>query len=209
MSKKKQSKKKQEALAQLHRQFEAVLHRITRHARVVFRYVKCWHTREDKIAEAVGHAWKWIQQLHDLNREWWRFVTRLADYACKAVKSGRKVAGCITLRDVMNEINQARKGYVICKLPDISTESSNPLSDALADNTVSEVPDQAAFRIDYPAWRRRFGRRDRRMIDTMTLGHRTKDLAQKFKISEGRISQKRREYQDDWHQFHGDDVMEA
>ncbi len=203
------SRKLSRSLRRLHARYNAILPRIVRHARVVFRYVKCWHTKEDKVAEAVGHCWKWIKKLDKLGKKWWCFVSRLADYACRAVKSGRKVAGSITINDVLNEINQARKGYCICKLPDYSTESTNPLAEALTDNTVSEIPDQVAFRLDFPEYRDTYSERDQQVMDDMMLGHRTIDLAEKYKMSQGRISQLRREFYEGWDRFHGDELAEA
>ena len=40
--------------------------------------------------------------------------------------------------------------FSISKLPDFSTLSDNPLSDALIDNTRSPVPEQVQFRLDFP-----------------------------------------------------------
>lgn len=185
----------------LHARFEEALPRIERHARVVFRSVSCQDTREDKVQEVRGLCWKWVRQLHKRGRTWWTFVSQLATFACKAVKSGRKVVGSIRIKDVLNEVNQARRGYAICKLPDMSTESSNPLSDALIDNTRSEVPDQVQFRLDWPAWLSTRTDRDRALLTDMALGHRTKDLARQYRMSEGRVSQLRREYHDDWQRF--------
>ena len=157
--------------------FEAILPRIVRHARVQFHHIRCYHTREDKIQEVRGYCWKWIRLLHKAKKKWWTFVSRLADYACKAVKSGRKIAG-MTVRDVMSEINQARRGYCLCKLPDFSTESTNPLVEALTDNTQTPVDDAVAFRIDFPAWMSTHSDRDRALLTDMAMNHRTKDLAQ-------------------------------
>ena len=81
-------------------------------------------------------------------------MSRLADFACKAVKSGRNIAG-MTVRDVMSEIAQQRHGFYVGKLPDFSTESTNPLVEALTDNSVSEVPTRCKFSIDLRhGWRR-------------------------------------------------------
>jgi hypothetical protein len=38
----------------------------------------------------------------------------------------------------------------------------------------------------------------------MALGHRTQELAQTYRISEGRVSQLRQEFCDDWNRFTGD-----
>jgi len=40
----------------------------------------------------------------------------------------------------------------------------------------------------------------------MTLGERTRDLAQQFRLSPARISQLRREFCADWERFCGDQV---
>jgi hypothetical protein len=78
----------------------------------------------------------------------------------------------------------------------------------LQDNTLTQVPEQVAFRLDWPAWLTIRTERDRRIIDAMSLNHRTLDLARTFGISSSRISQLRREYHDDWSMF-TDDPREA
>lgn len=187
----------------LKRLFESVLPRIVRHARVYFRGIKCWHTFQDKVQEVRSLCWKWVKYLQKVGKKWWCFMARLADYACRAVHSGRKVAGSIKARDVFNGITQARKGFYVGKLPDVSTESSNPLVEALADNTRSEVPDQAAFRCDFPRWRSSYDRRRQQIIDALALGHGTKDVARRFRLSESRVSQLRRQFMEDWARFTG------
>ena len=46
--------------------------------------------------------------------------------------------------------------------------------------------------------------RDRRLIEALGLGERTLALADQFGLTPGRISQKRRQYHDDWERFCGD-----
>jgi hypothetical protein len=74
----------------------------------------------------------------------------------------------------------------------------------LKDNTVSPVPDQAAFRIDYPAWLSQLGPPNCDIAEDMALDLGTFELAAKHKISAGRISQLRRELHQDWRRFHGE-----
>ena len=76
----------------------------------------------------------------------------------------------------------------------------------MCDNTMTPVPDQAAFRIDWPAWIRTRTDRDRRMIETLMRGERTFDVSQKFGLSPGRVSQMRRELHQDWLAFHGEEM---
>ena len=66
------------------------------------------------------------------------------------------------------------------------------------------MPDQAAFRVDFPAWLSTRTERDRRIIDDMMMNERTDALADWFGLSPARVSQLRREYCDDWRRFTGD-----
>ena len=38
----------------------------------------------------------------------------------------------------------------------------------------------------------------------MAIGHRTKDLADRYQVSQGRISQQRREFMEDWQRYTGE-----
>jgi hypothetical protein len=76
----------------------------------------------------------------------------------------------------------------------------------LADNSVTPVPDQVAFRIDFPAWCRTRTERDRRIIHDMACNERTTNLARKYGVSPARISQLRRDYHEEWNRFCADKV---
>ncbi len=185
----------------LHTRFHSILPRIEKHAHVYFRHIKCREHKADRVAEVVALAWKWFVRLAERRKDARQFPSRLADYAARAVHSGRRVTGQISPKDVLSERAQQRHGFCVGKLPDFSTESTNPLAEALADNTKSPVPDQVQFRCDFPAWLTTRTNRDRRLIERMAMCERTKDLARKFGLSEARVSQLRREYQEDWVRF--------
>ena len=72
-----------------------------------------------------------------------------------------------------------------------------------SDNTRSPVDEQAAFRIDFPAWLASLGDRKRRITEDLMLGERTMDVARRHGLSEARISQLRRELSDSWTVFGG------
>ncbi len=193
-------------LERLQYRFLGILPRIERHARIYFRHVGCRQKRTDLIAETVALAWKWFVRLAEKGRDGSQFPTALASYAAKAVRSGRRVCGQERARDVMSQRAQQRHGFCIGKLPDFSTESTNPLAEALTDNSRSPVLDQVQFRCDFPAWLRTRTQRDRRLIERMAMRDRTTDLARKFGLSEGRVSQLRQEFYEDWNLF-GDEAI--
>ena len=68
-------------------------------------------------------------------------------------------------------------------------------------NRNDSIPDTAAFRIDFERWLRTLTRRDRRMIAAFIRGDRTLDVADRFGVTEGRVSQLRRRYEQDWRAF--------
>ena len=122
-------------------------------------------------------------------------------------------------KDVLSPVAQHKHGFHVEHLPS-STRSSHEhlyalpqgqaLLDAfeerLRDNTLTPVPDQVEFRIDFPAWLRTLTPRERRIIRAMARNERTKDLSKEFQVSPGRISQMRQEFRDDWLRFHGEEV---
>jgi hypothetical protein len=189
------------ALEQLQSRFLGILPRIERHAKIYFRHVPSRQKRTDLVAETVALAWKWFVRLAEKGRDGTQFPMTLASYAAKAVRSGRRVCGQERARDA-----QQRHGFCVGKLPDFSTESTNPLAEALTDNTRSPVPDQVQFRCDFPAWLRTRTQRDRRLIERMAMRERTKDLARKFRLSESRIRQLRQDFHEDWNRF-GNEAM--
>lgn len=181
--------------------FQAILPRIETHARIYFRAVKCPHKKADCVAEALALAWKWFIRLADKGKDATRFPSVLATFAARAVKCGRCVCGQEKAKDVMSSVCQRRRGFAVGKLPDFSTLDTNPLAEALTDNTQTPPPDAAAFRVDFPEWLDLHCNRDRAIIRDMAMGERTKSLAPRYHLSQGRISQMRREYSEEWEAF--------
>jgi len=83
----------------------------------------------------------------------------------------------------------------------LGQEAQDAFEERLRDNTQTPVPDQVAFRIDFPLWRCTRCERDRRVIDELMAGGRTKDVSRKFGLTPGRVSQLRRDFLQDWQRF--------
>ncbi len=202
-------------------QFLSILPRIELHGRVYFRHLDA-DRREEAVAETVALAWAWFVRLNARGKNPLAFPSVLASYAARAVKCGRRVCGQLKTRDVMSPLAQRRRGYRVEALP-ASTATTHEerysdvhgqrrqdaLEERLRDNTQTPVPEQAAFRIDFPAWRLMQTDRTGRVIEAMAAGERTQDLARSFGLSPARISQMRRELYADWSRFQGDDLSAA
>jgi hypothetical protein len=206
-------------LAALHAHFLAILPRIETHARICFRDVKCPGRRADAVAEAVALAWKWFLRLAEQGKDVNEFVSALADYAVRHVRSGRRLCGQEKARDVLSPRAQRQKGFRVEALPSSTRRGhedvySRPhgqgrmdaFEERLRDNTQSPVPDQAAFRIDLSAWLAQLGPRDRDIALGMALDLGTAELARQYGVSPGRVSQLRREFCRDWRRFHGENA---
>jgi hypothetical protein len=199
-----------------HAAFLTILPRIMLHGQVVFRNLKCPDRKANAIAEIVALSWRWFLRLAAKGKDATRFPTALATFAARAVKSGRRLCGQEKAKDVMNPMTQKRQGFRVEPLPSSTGASHEYLYSAphgqdhhdafeerLRDNTITPIPDQVQFRIDWPAWLATLTGRERRMIQAMAQNERTSDLSRQFEVSPGRISQLRREFQADWQRFTG------
>jgi len=188
----------------LHAGFLALLPRIVTHAKIHFRYVRCPGRRDDLIAECIAVSWKWYMRAISTGRNPADFPAVFAFKAASHVRVGRRLCRADSARDVLSPVARRRHNFVIQALPECeSGVADNQAIDALADPK-TPPPERAGFRIDYPAWLSRLGKRDRLIAQGMALGETTKDLALKYRLSEGRISQMRRELHSDWRRFHGE-----
>src|SRR5439155_24015145 len=104
---------------------------------------------------------------------------------------------------------QQHHRFTVERLPDFSTLRSNPLAEALRDNTQTPPPEQASFRIDFPSWLQTRSDRDRRLAEDLMTGERTSDVSTKFGLTPAGISQLRRDFHDDWQRFCGPDEVSA
>lgn len=139
----------------LQRRFLALLPRIERHARIYFRHVACPVQKADCLAETVALCWKWFLRLAERGKDATPFVTVLAAFATRAVRSGRRLCGQAKAQDALNPIAQQRHGFRIESLP-ISTRVewerlygivggqrlTDSVEERLHDNTQTPIPDQ-------------------------------------------------------------------
>jgi hypothetical protein len=204
---------------QLHARFLALLPRLELHARITFRGLRCPGLQEDAVQEVLALCWQWFLRLCERGKDVTGFVSALAGYAARAVRNGRRLSGSERARDVLSPVARRRHGFRVEPLPQAVRASherlcASPLGQELQDtfeerlhhNTQSPVPDQAAFRIDFPAWLKTLTPRERRLVRAMARNERTEDLSRQFELSPSRVSQLRREFRDGWRRFHGEDV---
>jgi hypothetical protein len=126
----------------------------------------------------------------------------LADYAIRQVIAGRQLGSKQNCRDVSSVVAQRQQGFTLRTLPSDCSDS-NIWSEILADDMLTSVADQVAFRLDFPAWLRIQNRRKRALAKFLAVGNSATEAAQQFKVSGARVSQLRSELRASWQEFQG------
>lgn len=194
------------SLSDLQTRFLLIAPRLQVHGRVYFRSIRCPNEKAERIAEMLSLAWLWFLRLCRRGKDPLQFPSALATFAARAVNRGRRLCGQEKARDVLSPRAQRLHGFGLVPIPSSPSRADELLEEALADNTRTPVPDQAAFRHDWPLWRRTRARRERRLLDDLMQGEKTKDVARKYGLSPARISQLRRQFHGDWQRFCGEPI---
>src|ERR1019366_7781046 len=178
--------------------FLNVLPAVHKHAMIQFRKLPAAQ-REEAIQETVAAAIVSYQKLAANGMLHVARPSTLATYAVLHVRNGRHVGGHQDAAgDVMSPIAHHRRGIKIDSIGDDGCRGM-----LIADRK-ADIPDLAAFRIDFKNWFSSFARRDRKIIAALASGERTKTVAERFGLSHGRVSQLRRRYERDWLLFQGE-----
>lgn len=198
-------------------EFEELMPKLTQYFMSVFRFLRCEATRNDFIAEGVALCWKWFVRLKQRGKEPAVFVTTMARYAARAVRSGRTVCGQQKSKDVLSLTAKIKYGVGVvqfaARIPPERMRRPTPIPDEalvyedhVADDTLTPIPEQAAFRVDWPVFLNTLSARDRNIATFLALGHRATEAAKEFNLSLPRISQVRKDWQRRWCEFHIESV---
>ena len=199
-----------------HAEFLKLRPLIEGHARVVFR----GHSeldQEEVVAEAVATAFESYLRLKARGKDPVHdFPWAMARYAVLHVKGDRHVGGQRSSTDVLSRAAQRQHGFRVEALPSTRTshEKLNALrqgqrqldlfEERLQDNRQTPVPDQVAFRIDFPAFLKTLCPRDRKLACFLSQGHSGTQAAAKFQLSPGRVTQLRQNWHKEWFLSQGD-----
>jgi hypothetical protein len=193
---------RQTVTEQQNEQFLKMLPLIRHQARLAFRRLLP-ELKEELVQEVIANAYCRFSRLVRTGKADLAFATPLADFAIRQVIAGRQVGNKQNCHDVFSVVAQRQEGFTLRTLPSDCSES-NIWSEILADDTLTPVPDQAAFRLDFPVWLKIQDRRKRRLARFLMVGNNGTEAAKRFGVSLARISQLRRELQASWQAFQGE-----
>ena len=185
-----------------HEQFLRMLPAITRTAQIAFRD-RDPESREEATAEVIAAAYAMFVGLVQTGREALAYASPLAAFGIKHVKIGRKEGTKLNCKDVSSEYARLKKGVVMERLDRYDRDTQSWL-EILVEDRHAGPAETAIARIDIGEWSRSLPPRDRKIARFLSVGHTTGQAARRFKLSPGRISQKRREYLESWQAFQGE-----
>jgi DNA-binding NarL/FixJ family response regulator len=180
--------------------FARLLPDVHRRVRLAFRHLPP-EAREEAVQEALAHAYLSVVLLAHKRRLDLAFGSVLAGYAVARVRSGRRFTGGDERSDVLSRTAQRRYGFGVSRI-DRRASDGESWREAVVEDHSTPVPDQVAFRLDFPRWLATHTPRDRAIARQLADGERTTDVAERFGLSMGRISQLRRQFADSWERFH-------
>lgn len=173
------------------------IERCLRHA---FRHLQA-EAFEEALTEGKANCYVAFDRLCRTGRHERAFASSLARFAERQVNTGRKIGSRLNVREPLSRYAQWKGSFQVERLDRFAKNSHEWLESLVQDWRIS-VPDQAAFRIDLPAWLKTLSRRNQRIAQDLALGWSTREVAQKHNLSAARISQLRNELFESWQRFH-------
>jgi len=184
-----------------HAAFEEMIPVIERHARVSFLHLNP-EAREEAIQEVICNACQAYARLVEIGKTELAYASVLASFGVSQTREGRKVGNSLNVRDISSDYCRQRKNLILERLDHYDSEE-NAWNEILVEDKHAGPAQTAAVRIDFAAWLKTLKPRTRKIARFLSLGHKTKDTAKKFGMSEGRVSQLRLELKTAWELFTG------
>jgi hypothetical protein len=183
-----------------HRVFLSFLPKIVRHAKLAFRHLR-GQDYQDAIQETVANALVAFVRLVHRGKMNLAYPTVLAKYAVAQINDGRRVGNSLNCSDVLSSYCQRLKDLTVERLDRHEKDVENEWCEVLIEDKTAGPFDIVRTKLDFESWLRSLPQRDRKVAQFLSLGNRTSDAAKKFNVSQGRVSQLRRELQESWNDF--------
>src|SRR4051812_24107591 len=169
--------------------FLDMLPTIHRAANYAFRHLRR-AVREDLLAEVVANAFTAFRRLVARGKAALAYPTVLAKFAVKQVREGRRVGSKRNVLDVMSSYSQRRKGFFVQQFPEATKHSK--WQEFVVEDRRASPAEIASFKIDFAAWLKRLRLSKRQVALRLVAGDSTSEVAGRFRLSPGRVSQLRK-----------------
>jgi hypothetical protein len=182
-------------MAAWHVGFLTMLPAIRRQLKVAFRHLDP-EARAEAVQEGICNAMLAYLRLHERGEVAKAYPTPLAQYAARQIRDGRKVGGKLNIKDVSSGYCQRLKHVVLERLD--KWDKDEGWMEIVVEDKSATPADVARVRLDFAAWLKTLSRRDRKVALELARGSRTGEVARKYDLSDGRISQLRKEMHLSW-----------
>ena len=173
--------------------FVTMLPEIQQRLRQAFRHLDA-EAREDSIEEAIVHSLLSYSRLHEQGRAESASPSSLAWYATLQVKRGRPAGSRMNGKEPLSRYAQLGNGIRIEQM------QSNWI-DAMVEDKRASVADQVAAKMDVGAWFATLTKRMKEIAKDLAFGFTTSEVAMKYGVTAGRVSQLRRTLEESWAAF--------
>ena len=177
-----------------------LIRRIARHA---FRGMP-GDEREEAMQEVIANCYVAYARLVERGKEDVAYATPLARYAVAQYRAGRRVGSQLNVHDPASPYCQQQNDVVLESL--FRLTDSGRWEELVVEDKRSTPADIATTRLDFKAWLRRLDRPKRTAAKLLAGGAATSEAAKRLRLSPSRVSQLRRELQEDWAAFQGESL---
>ena len=185
-----------------HAAFLAMLPSIREQANYAFRRMRP-EAKEDAVEEVVCATCATFARLVAQGKAHVASPSALTRFAVRQYRSGRRLGCKLNVKDVSSDHCRLQKHITLDRL-DRRDRETGEWEEVLIEDHRAGPAATAAARIDVQEWFRRMRSRDRRIAQALAVGERTLDVAKRFRISQGRVSQKRLQFYRNWKEFQGE-----
>ena len=162
------------SLAKCKAVYAKMLPSIKRHARIAFRYLNP-EEKQERVQNVLCNTWEALVRLARRGKLDQAFPSILAKFAEKQTRDHRITGGHLNIKDILSKYCQVNKDVVVERLDRFNDQEDCWEEAVVQDTRNSPVPDIVAFRCDFADWLKSLKRRDRRIAQFLSLGHRTSD----------------------------------
>jgi DNA-binding CsgD family transcriptional regulator len=173
--------------------FLAMLPGIEARLRMTFRYLGT-DRRDESISEAIAHSLFAYVRLYERGRADVATASTLAFYSSRQVKRGRPAVGRVNSKEPFSLY--AQLGHNI-KVEQLTTN----WIDVMVMDKRASVVELVAAKLDVAAWFSSLPQRTKQIAKDLAFGCSTSEVARKYGITSGRISQLRRTLEVSWTVF--------
>jgi hypothetical protein len=157
------------------------------------------------VAETIANCLMAYSRLVERGREDLGYPSALARFGAAQARQGRRVGGHLNTRDVLCRSAQVKKGFQVERL-DQFNEDDDCWQEIVVEDRRATPAEVAAIRVDFKEWLGLLPGLRRRIALTLASGATTREAAEKYSVSPGRISQLRQWLKASWEMFQREPV---